>query len=218
MEVVQAVVGVIIAWVVPKLLDLLLAVGKKEIGAREDLASRFPWISWCVALTVAGGVGGFLSGALGAAGLNTPGGVGNWAVFGAAIGIGQRIVLRRYHAFGPFWAVASALGWSVWSFFQAAKAPANMGWLAVGLVVGILQWGALRRRRGRAFLWIPTNMIAWLVAGNLGYAAGMALLSAQVPFASAWVIGWAAVGFLGSVILGWALGRMPSKEEPPTAV
>jgi hypothetical protein len=215
MELIQAVIGAIIAWIIPKLLDLLLAKGKQESGAVGDLVSSFPWIRWCVVHTIAGGAGGFLSGALGAAGLNTPGGVGNWTVFGVAIGIGQWIVLRRYTNIGPFWAVASALGWSVWSFFQAAQVPGYLGWLAVGLVVGILQWIVLRRERGRAFLWLPANIIAWLVAGTLGVAIGMSLLSAQVSFATAWVVGWASVGLFGSVILGWVIGLMPNREGTP---
>ena len=211
MGLIQAVIGAIIAWIVPKLLDSLLAKGKLESGSRADLLSAFPWTRWCVAHTIAGGAGGFLSGALGAAGLNTPGGVGNWTVFGVTIGIAQWIVLKRYNNFGPFWAVASALGWSVWSIFQAAQAPGYLGWSTVGLTVGILQWVVLRRERNRAYFWVPANIIAWLVAGTLGFAVGMGLLSAQVPFVTAWIVGWSAVALFGSVILGWVLGRMPNK-------
>jgi hypothetical protein len=217
MEFMQAVIGAVIAWVVPKLLEHLLAKGKRESGAEVDLVSAFPWTRWCVAHTIAGGVGGFLSGALGATGLNTPGGVGNWTVFGVAIGIAQWIVLKRYNNFGPFWAVASALGWSVWSIFQAAQAPGYLGWSAVGLTVGILQWVVLRRERDRAYFWVPANIMAWLVAGTLGFAVGKGLLFAQVPFTTAWVVGWSAVGLFGSVILGWVLGRMPNREVKPSA-
>ncbi len=216
MGLIQAVIGAIIAWIVPKLLDHLLAKEKRESGAEADLVSAFPWVRWCVAHTIAGGVGGFLSGALGATGLNTPGGVGNWTIFGVAIGIAQWIVLKRYNNFGPFWAVASALGWSVWSIFQVAQAPGYLGWSAVGLAVGILQWVVLRRERDRAYFWVPANIMAWLVAGTLGFAVGMGLLSAQVPFAPAWVVGWSAVGLFGSIILGWVLGRMPNREVKPS--
>jgi hypothetical protein len=212
MELIQAIIGAIIAWVVPKLLDHLLAKGKQEKDTKADWAAAFPWIRWCVAHTIAGGAGGFLSAVLGVAGMNTPGGVGNWTVFGVVIGITQWIILKRYGNFGPFWAVASALGWSVWSIFQAAQAPGYLGWSAVGLVVGILQWIILRRERDRAYLWVPANILAWLVAGTLGFAVGMGLLSARVHFATAWVMGWSAVGLFGSVILGWALGRMPKKK------
>ncbi|OZG72617.1 hypothetical protein BTA51_13895 [Hahella sp. CCB-MM4] len=216
MELIQAVIGAIIAWIVPKLLDHLLAKGKQESGAGTDLVSAFPWTRWCVAHTIAGGVGGFLSGVLGLIGLNTPGGVGNWSVFGVAIGIAQWIVLKRYNNFGPFWAVASALGWSVWSIFQAAQAPGYLGWSAVGFAVGILQWVVLRRERNRAYFWVPANVIAWLVAGTLGFAIGMGLLSAQAPFSTAWVVGWSAVGLFGSIILGWSLRHMPNKEVKPS--
>jgi hypothetical protein len=99
----------------------------------------------------------------------------------------------------------------VWSFFEAAKMPPYFGWSAAGVSVGVLQWLILRRIRAGAIWWIPANLVGWLVAGTLGTAFGFILLGAGVPLPVAWVLGWAFVGLVGAVILGFALGRMPPK-------
>ncbi len=215
MEFIQLIIAAVVAWVVPKLLDLLLAKGKQENLLKGDLISKFPWVRWCVILTIAGGIGGFISGLMGASDIDTPGGIANWTVFGGIIGIGQWIVLRRYNNYGPFWVVASALGWSVWSYFKIIQAPDYFGWLIAGLAIGLLQWIILRKYHQKAFLWILANAIGWLVAGKLGFTIGMFLLSVQVPLNTAWVIGWAFVGLTGSIILGWTFSRMPDKEDMP---
>ena len=204
---IDLVVGAVVAWGIPKLLDRILAKGR--LGAEEG----FPWVRWCLFQGLAGGVGGFLSGALGALGLETPGGVGNWTVFGVAIGIGQWAALRRYLDVGPSWAVFSALGWSVWSVFQVARVSPFLGWAVAGLCVGSLQWLMLARVRTGALWWIPANGAGWLVGGSLGWVIGIAMVGSGVPLPVAWVVGWAAVAAIGSVALGAALSRMGPKEE-----
>jgi hypothetical protein len=206
-----AIIGAVIAWAVPKILDRLLAKAKEEGKGLKPLEESFPWVRWCVALTIGGGVGGFISAALGVGRLHTPGGFANWTAFGVAIGISEWLVLRRYVDMGPFWSVFCALGWSVWSFFEAAKMPAHLGWSAVGISVGVLQWFILRRVRAKAIWWVPANLVGWLVAGTLGTAFGFVLLGGGVPLPIAWVLGWAFVGLVGAVILGFALRRMPAK-------
>ena len=209
----QGIISAFIAWVVPKILDGVLTRAGSEGNGRGELEKDFPWVRWCIAHSIGGGVGGFLSGALGVVGLATPGGIGNWAIFGIAIGISQWLVLRRHLHLGPFWAVSSAVGWSIWSTFQAAHAPGPFGWSAVGLSVGILQWLILRRSRNRAVWWIPANLIGWLVAGTLGWALGMSLLEARVSPPVAWVLGWAFVGLAASLVLGWGLRRTSAKSS-----
>ena len=118
---------------------------------------------------------------------------------------------------GPFWAVSSAVGWSIWSIFQAAQVPGPFGWSAVGLSVGILQWLILRRVRNKAVWWIPANLIGWLVAGTLGTVIGMSLLGARISFPVAWVLSWAFVGLAASLVLGWALRRTSAKPRDAAA-
>jgi hypothetical protein len=213
---IEPIIGAVIAWIVPKLLDVVLQRGKREGEVEKRLEVSFPWVKWCFALALGGGVGGFLSGVIGVLGLQTPGGFGNWTVFGVAIGVGQWVVLSRYLAIGPFWAVFSALGWSVWSFFQAAEMSPYLGWAAVGLTVGILQWFILVRVRRKAVWWVPANIAGWLVAGPVGWVLGLSLLQAGLSFPGAWVIGWACVGAVGSIVLGFSLARMPAKQAGAT--
>lgn len=198
----ESIVGAVISWLVSKILDWL-----SDPTPRETL----PSFRWFFALGFGGAAGGFLSGALGAAGVETPGGLGNWTVFGAAIGISQWWVLRGYLGVGPSWAALSALGWSVWSYFQATQAPAPAGWLVVGLAVGVLQWFSLMQRVRRHILWIPANVLAWPIAGGLGTAFGFFLAGSGVDGPVAWVLGWACVGAVASLVLGFVLRRMPRK-------
>jgi hypothetical protein len=208
MEILQPIIAAVIGWAVPRILD---GVFPKAESEGVELEKGFPWAKWCTFHAIGGGVGGFLSGVLGMMGLAGLGGLGNWTVFGIAIGTSQWLVLRKYLDVGPFWVVFCAVGWSLWSIFQATKAPGPIGWSAVGLTVGVLQWFILSKVRGRAFLWVPTNLFGWLIAGTLGWTFGMGLMGAGVSFPIAWVLGWALVGLAGSVVLGWALQRMPAK-------
>lgn len=217
MNVLEAIIGAVIAWLVPKILDPLLQRGKQEGQVKRQLNVSFPWIKWCFALALGGAVGGFLSGALGVLGLKTPGGLGNWTVFGVAIGVSQWLVLREYLDIGPPWAVFSALGWSAWSLFEAGHLSPYLGWATVGLIVGILQYLVLMRVRRKAFWWIPANIFGWLVAGPVGWVIGMILLQARLSLPAAWVVGWACVGAVGSLVLGFSLARMPARETRVTA-
>lgn len=205
-EIVKLLIGAFLSYLLPKLLDPILK--PKASGASDR---GFPWLWWVLAHAIGGGVGGTFSAALGAQGLNTPGGLGNWAAFGACLGIAQWLVLQRQERITPFWAVASTLGWAVFAYFQAVKAPGPLGWIFAGLAVGLLQWPILAKRRRRAFWWVPANAAAWFVGGSIGYAAGLGMLQSGMSLASSWVLGWSLVGLIGSFITGFALARMPQK-------
>ena len=209
---VEPIVGAVISWMVPKILDSVLGRSKREGGTAAGANVSFPWVKWSFALALGAGIGGFLSGVIGSLSLQTPGDLGNWTVFGVAIGISQWFVLSRYLGLGPFWAVLSALGWSVWSILQAGGAPPHVGWVIVGLTVGILQWFMLVRVRRRAIWWVPANVVGWLVAGSVGWVLGLGLLQSGFSLTAAWIMGWAAVGVVGSLFWGFALARMPAKQ------
>jgi hypothetical protein len=206
-ELVFIVIGALVSYLLPKILDPVFKPKEPVAGVY-----RFPWLWWILAQTVAGGLGGAFSAALGAQGLNSPGGLANWAAFGACLGIAQWFVLQREARITPLWAVASTLGWSAFAYFQHIHAPGPLGWIFAGLAVGLLQWPILAKRRTRAFWWAPANAAAWFIGGSIGYAAGLGMLQSSMSFASSWVLGWSLVGLIGSSITGFALSRMPKKE------
>ena len=217
-QAVPAAVGAALAWVVAKLLEPVLdrIDRKRTAEEKEQEAAAFPWKRWCIAHAVAGGIAGAVGGWLGPAGLHPSGRVGIWLVFGAVVGLAQWIVLRRDETVGPFWAAASVLGWSVWPLFQdTEKIPGYFALSAVGLVIGTLQWTVLRRTREKTQFWAPANIVAWPIASTLGLTGSVVSMVAGVPLTVARIGGWAAVGLLGSLILGWALGRMPRREAAP---
>ncbi len=90
--------------------------------------------------------------------------------------------------------------------------PVYFGWAAVGLAVGILQWLLLLKVRRMAILWVPLNLVAWLLAGSLGTFFGLVLLKANFYPPAAWVLGWAVIGLVAAIILGIGLKRMEPKE------
>jgi len=212
MWLIQGVVGAALGWLVAKLLEPVLDGIDRRRAAEADPDAWFPWKPWCIAHAIAGGTAGALGVVFGLGRLHSSGSVGIWTIFGLTVGLAQWVVLRRDDHVGPLWVAGSALGWSVWSLFQAVEAPGYFGLSAVGLVVGLLQWILLRRARERARFWPPANIVAWPVAGAFGLSGSMFLMVAGVPFGVAWIGGWAAVGVLGSLILGWALGHMPRTE------
>jgi|GEM_PF-1529035 len=217
MWLIQGVIGAALGWIVAKLLEPVLDRIDGRRAAEDERDGPFPWRPWCLAHAIAGGIAGALGVAFGLGRLHSSGSVGIWMIFGLTVGLAQWIVLRREDPIGPLWVAASALGWSIWSLFQAVQAPGYFGLSAVGLVVGLLQWTVLRRARERAHFWPPANIVAWPIAGALGLSGSMVLMVAGVPFGVAWIGGWAAVGLLGSLILGWVLGRMPRPEAAPPA-
>lgn len=211
MDMLGLIAGSIVTWSVPRMMDALLSRVRSEGRSKGN---RIPWLRWTLASAVGGGVGGFASLALGASQIASPGGIANWAAFGLALGMGQWLVLKEFGVKGT-WVIASTLGWAVWSFFQASGAPGPLAWSFVGLVIGILQWMVLRRTRSHALWWIPANLVAWFAGGTLGYAFGLSLLASGVPFPLAWVLGWAAVAFTGSGILGFTFSWMRAPKSAP---
>lgn len=200
MKIIESVMGAVVSWLVPKLLDAVFNL---------QTSNKFLFFQWCISLSIGGAIGGFLSGVFGTLGFHTPGGFVNWTVFGAAIGISQWIVLRSYLKVGATWSVLSAISWSTWSYFQVQDEQAYLGWFAVGLVTGILQWLILIKRVRRSILWVPANILAWPVAGGSGVMLGFFLQGTGLQASTVWVLGWSCVGLVGGLILGVTLRIMP---------
>jgi ABC-type multidrug transport system fused ATPase/permease subunit len=197
---VKTLVAAVISVLVPWLLKRILPEPATTQSPPGQRGTSFPWLRWIGLLALAGGVAGIVSGAMGL----VLGGVANWAIFGAAIGIVQWFVLYRLVELGLWFALASVLGWAAFIFIQPIGHPT---WALIGLLVGALQWVALRGKLKLAGLWIPINALAWFVAGMVGLAAG-AILTELAGFGIAWVIGWTIVGGVGAGVLGLVLSWM----------
>jgi hypothetical protein len=151
-----------------------------------------------VAGFVGGALGGIASALLGPIGWSAAG-IGNWAVFGVAIGLFQWLALRGYRSVGTWFVVASTLGWMLFLLGGA------WGWVVAGVAVGLMQYFSLTPWKGAGW-WIVANPIAWLVAGWAGIAVGTPLLGSNP--ALAWVAGWGVVGLVGAIILLLPLSRL----------
>ena len=192
-EITKMVVGAVIAYIVPRALG--------GISKPTDSSERsVPWVQWLIASFIGGALGGALSGAMGDQGF------GNWALYGAAIGIMQWLALRAYLPVSGWWAVASAVGWASTPFF--AFTP--FGGFFVGLAIGILQIIALKAS-GKGW-WIGGNALAWGVAGLL--LPGLAFIIGSIfEFALGWIIGWGSIAAIGALLLLLPLSRLTPTTE-----
>ena len=159
------------------------------------------------------------------------------AIFGAAIGTGQWLVIRRDLPGAGWWVPGTSAGWGlaglvagvlsgsmggavtgigrdvgVWGFVVAAAA----GILAIGLLPTTFQWMILRRRVERPWRWFLGAGAAFLAAA--GIAAGVVrwgmvevtgwLRPEDFPSARAWVLFGAVAGALYGSITGVVLDRL----------
>ncbi len=125
------------------------------------------------------------------------------------------------------WVMVSTLGWLLGGvlFFDLAL-------IGVGLVIGLLQWVALRPHISRAGQWVVASAVGWAIGwafivlflphqaglflgAVVGAALGLAqwlVLRQQFHRAGWWIVistlGWAAglTGLLGSLFVGTAVG------------
>ena len=206
MKILGAVIGAIISWCIPKLLDATLTRGKGDSGTE-----RFPWAKWTVWNAIGGCAGGFLTIVFFVSQIKTPVDIANWAAFGLAVGIGQKIALRNYLPVGIMWIITSVLGWSVVAFYRKLGIPDPWGWGFAGTVVGILQWFSLQRAAKKSFWWVPGSIIAWQLGGPIGFTIGLWLTANKVFLGTSWVIGWGVVALAASGVLGFTLSRMTPK-------
>ena len=191
----KTIISGVIAYVLPR---ALADIGKAFSPSQEK--KSLPWVFWVVASFIGGVLGGAFSGAMGEHGF------GNWAVYGATLGIMQWLALRGYLPIGKWWAVASTIGWGFSSLFVGNP----FGGFLVGLMIGILQMVG-SKVEGKIW-WIGGNALAWgLVALILPIIAGM--VGGFGPFLG-WVIGWGLVALIGAFLLIFPLARLvPSDED-----
>lgn len=196
-EIVKAVISAAVAVIVPSAI--------KQFWPEPEPSDSAPVFTWAVAGFIGGALGGLVSGAMGPVGA----GIGNWAAFGAAIGLMQWFALRGYRAVGVWFVFASTLGWTL--FTLAGGLGGAWGWIIAGGAVGILQSLSLGQGKG-AFWWIVVNPLAWLIAGWAGVIVGMPLV--QVNPVLGWIVGWGVVGLVGAIVLIAPLTQLQARGNP----
>ena len=123
-------------------------------------------------------------------------------VAGIIIGWTQMLVLKLQRARGDWtWIFNTTLAFGTWG----AAIPYLGGFtvwsgLGLGVLVGVLQYLALRYRVEAASRWILINIVAW--------AIGLGLYGIVLPVAGTWLIGFVVAGLIGGAITAIALVRL----------
>jgi hypothetical protein len=142
------------------------------------------WLSWTL-VTAGGMLLGFLPTVLlvdvlnlGLAQIVVP------VLAGTTTGFAQWIVLRRYVTADSNWILAGGTSWAagyVLGLLLLQTLPSTIfieaiGYLLFGVIVALVQWPVLRRE-------IP-NLLVWIAASSLGWAAGFWTSQAVLPLFS----------------------------------
>ena len=222
-------------------------------GADRTGAGQDQWVRWVLANVVGFAAGGAIAGTM-ARGLGQPNyGVARsttdavliagrtagvaLAVWGAAIGTAQWLVIRGELRRAGWWMPATSAGWAlagvvagvlsglmggavtgigrdvgVWGFVVAAA----VGILALGFLPVTFQWMILRRQVDDARRWLLGSAGAFIVAACLGAGVvrwGMVnviglLRPEDFPSANAWLAFGTVVGVLYGAMTGTVLGRL----------
>ncbi len=140
------------------------------------------------------------------------------AVLGAAIGIGQWLLLRRRLRRASTWGLAiAATYWvgtsltEIAAFTGVALLPSFvLSFLLLGPICGLLQWIVLRHQVARAGWWVVVQTLGWpmmfAVTSVVAYSAasiGGGSVDDYLPMSYA--IGGAALGALTGAVLVWLL-------------
>ena len=195
-ELTKMVASAVVAYIIPKALG---GIGKTFTPAGSSERS-LPWAQWLIASFIGGAFGGALSSAMGDQGF------GNWAVYGATIGIMQWFALRAYLPIGGWWAVASAFGWAITPIFYGN----SLGGFFVGLIIGILQIIGLKVK-GVGW-WIGGNALAWGVAAIL-LPMLVEPIGSAFSFILGWMVGWGIIATIGATLLLLPLARLVPETE-----
>ncbi|EDY80698.1 hypothetical protein VDG1235_314 [Verrucomicrobiia bacterium DG1235] len=183
------------------IIDLIKDLVKSKIGR------------WALSMAAGGAIASMLSIAM-ALDLK---GAATWAIFGIAIGVSQWMNLPEFrnretnalelHTRGASWILFSGLAWSVMPAidlgpFLTSAIPA----FAVGASQGIL----LSKTRKHALLWVPTNILAWIVGTIAGLGIAGRMNEAGL-YGIDFVAGIACASITGAFILWGGLANMPLK-------
>ncbi len=187
---------------------------------RPPAVSRF-WLWWLAATIVGTGAGmaiAFLGlGALLSRLSQAAYGAVIGAVFGAAVGISQWLVLRRYLDRVGGWVVLTLVGWVIFWELNIlnllGEAPGvafvqDFWHLAVfGGLVGVLQWLLLRRRVQKAAWWLLASMFGAALGAEVADGVNAALHSdTSIDF----LIGSIVWAYITGVCMMWLLQESPA--------
>jgi hypothetical protein len=196
------------------------------MNTNQNHAERDFWFRWVLAsflgFAVGGVLGGFtmfaFRGDLWILGFALFG-----AMFGAAGGIMQWLVLRRYVARSGGWVLATAVGYTLaviataWIFDLPYSNLAVAGMVAfatvAGIAGGIFQWFVLRRHVAHAGWWMLASTLGLIVGMGLGGPVAMTVgqkgheLEATVVFGILFGVG---VGAIPGAVLAWLLRQSGS--------
>ena len=126
-------------------------------------------------------------------------------VAGIIIGWTQMLVLKLQRARGDWsWIFNTTMAFGTWG----AAIPYLGGFtvwsgLGLGVLVGVLQYLALRYRVEQAAHWIWINLVAW--------AIGLGLYKVILSISGTWLIGFTVTGLIGGAITGTALAWLLRK-------
>ena len=198
----KTLISAAVAYLTPKILGNIGSALKSEAQTDE---SPLPILPWLLAGLIGGAAGSAFSAAMGNQG------AGNWAAYGAALGIMQWFVLRNRLPVGGWWALASALGWAAFPLVPqtAGLISAAMGGVTVGLAVGILQIIGLKA--DGVGWWIGGNAVAWGLTGAIAFLIAPPIMMIFGPMMG-WLVGWGVVGLLGFLFLLYPLANLHAQK------
>lgn len=129
---------------------------------------------------------------------------------GSIAGVLQWVVLQPHVPASRWWMLASAVGAYVAFLVLSVVVLGNavLIYATAGLLIGIAQWLALRRRVPRAGWWIAASALGYVAGGAAALAAGASVnaMVGQLSTTAANVIGHTAPNLLGGVFYGAITG------------
>lgn len=138
-------------------------------------------------------------------------------VSGVIVGALQRVVLRSWVPGVQWWIPLTALAFGLVHAFNDAfpYRPLDIPVLlaADGVVLGALQWVALRRALPRSWVWLPAATIGWLSGGLV--STTLLAQGASDPLVEVFV-GWGSGGIVMGLITGLVLLLQLGREKATT--
>ena len=126
------------------------------------------------------------------------------ALFGLILGVAQFIILKRHFTIPSRWIMHSAIAFGVVAFAYAWPLDAVARRIAVGCVIGVMQWLVLRRCSRGISWWILASGGSWIAADMLSQSPLLIQLILALP-ANPQIIHAAARGLLYAAMSGLGL-------------